>query len=52
MLKSKKWLLGALFGVIPAALLLLAAEYTLRSLGGLVSTVGAAFVLSASDVEM
>ena len=52
MLKSKKWLLGALFGVIPAALLLLAAEHTLRSLGDLVLSVGAAFDLSASDVEM
>ena len=52
MLKSKKWLLGALFGVIPAVLLLFAAEHMLRSLGDLVSSVGAAFDLSASDIDM
>ena len=50
-MKSKKWLFGAFFGVLPAAFLLFAAAHTLRSLGDLLPSVGAAFDLSASDIE-
>lgn len=51
MKKSKEWLLGALFGLIPAALLLFGTEYLLRNLSSIAASVMPMLDIPMSEAE-